>query len=85
MKQPALAARQFALACLVGAVLGLIYGFLRPVRRKHSAVADLLFLGAVFWGWAQLPGKPPPEGCCGLFFHFFGKLLENCLLTPGVF
>ena len=51
MKSPELAARQFLMACLVGAGLGLFYGFLRPVRRKHPVPGDLLFLAAAFWGW----------------------------------
>ena len=51
MNRPELAARQFALACLVGMGLGLIYGFLRPLRRKFEILGDLLFVAALFWGW----------------------------------
>ena len=46
MKQPALGAWQFAMACLVGALLGLVYGFLRPLRRKHGPLGDALFVAA---------------------------------------
>jgi len=71
MKQPELAARQFLLACLVGAGLGIVYGFLRPLRRKHGALGDLLFVAAAFWGWlcwgfGICRGDYPGPGILGL-------------------
>ncbi|MBQ3504239.1 MAG: hypothetical protein IJA75_06020 [Oscillospiraceae bacterium] len=44
MTVPAIAAGRFAVSCLLGAVLGGIYGFLRPVRRRHTVFCDSLFL-----------------------------------------
>ena len=49
MTEPTLAAKRFALGLGLGLVLGLWYGFLRPLRRRRSAPADGLFvLGAFF-------------------------------------
>ena len=53
MNDPRTAALQFLLAILLGAVLGLIHGFLGPVRRKNPHLADLLFLPALTIGWLQ--------------------------------
>lgn len=91
MRPPELAARQFALACLVGAGLGLVYGFLRPLRRKHSALGDFLFLGAAFWGWLYwgfgiCRGDYPGPGLLGLALGGFvweataGRLLRPVFL-----
>ena len=71
MRPPELAARQFLLACLVGAGLGLVYGFLRPVRRRHGILGDVLFLAALFWGWLYwgfgiCGGDYPGPGLVGL-------------------
>ena len=54
MTAPDLAARRFALSCLLGCVLGVIYGFLRPLRRRFPVLGDLLFLPAVFWLWLEV-------------------------------
>lgn len=54
MTAPAVAARQFLIACAMGLGLGLFYGFLRPLRRRHVHLADLLFLPALFYGWLAL-------------------------------
>lgn len=51
MMAPILAIQQFLYACLVGAALGAIYGFLRPLRPKRTTLADLLFFLAVLYGW----------------------------------
>lgn len=71
MNRPELAARQFALACLVGVGLGLVYGFLRPLRRKFEILGDLLFVAALFWGWLYwgfgiCGGDYPGPGLLGL-------------------
>ena len=54
MTPPAAAAGQFAGACLLGMGLGLLYGFLRPLRRRRQTPADLLFLLAAGWCWLYL-------------------------------
>ena len=51
MTAPAVAAARFAGAAWVGVGLGAVYGLLRPLRRKRNWPADLLFLGAAFYGW----------------------------------
>ena len=52
MIAPALAAWRFAVACLYGLGLGTVYSFLRPVRPR--ALADAVFVAALFYGWVQL-------------------------------
>lgn len=47
MISPALAWGQFLTACLLGAGLGLVYDFLRPLRPRFTALSDLLFLGVL--------------------------------------
>ena len=54
MTAPETAARRFLLACLVGAVLGAVYGFLRPLRPKRTAAADGLFVLCMLYGWLFL-------------------------------
>ena len=54
MTGPALTAQRFAAAFLIGIVLGFVYSFLRPLRPRFTLLSDLLFLGAVFFGWLQL-------------------------------
>ena len=51
MTGPALDAQRFLIACLMGAALGIYYGFLRPLRPRHTALSDFLFLPAAFYGW----------------------------------
>lgn len=51
---PAAAAARFGVGLLLGAILGAVYDFLRPWRPKHTHLADLLFLVAVFWAWIYL-------------------------------
>jgi hypothetical protein len=51
---PEQTAARFAGACLLGALLGILYGFLRPLRPKHTAAADLLFVCCAFWAWVYL-------------------------------
>ena len=54
MTGPALDARRFGIACLMGAALGIYYGFLRPLRPKHTALSDLLFIPAAGYSWLYL-------------------------------
>lgn len=60
MTPPAAAAGRFAAACLLGVVLGVVYGFLRPPRQKHPHLADSLFLLVLFPAWIYLS-----FGICG--------------------
>ncbi len=54
MTPPGLAAWRFAIACLYGIGLGVIYSFLRPLRPKRTALADGLFLLFLLFAWLQL-------------------------------
>lgn len=54
MTDPVLDARRFGIACLLGLGLGLYYGFLRPLRPRHTGLSDLLFLPALFYSWIYL-------------------------------
>ena len=54
MTAPSLAARYFCLACLLGAQLGILYGFLRPLRPGFAALADGIFVLAMFRTWLTL-------------------------------
>ena len=49
---PALAARNLGLACLLGCAAGLWYGIFRPVRPRWFS--DLLFVTVLFWLWLVL-------------------------------
>ena len=51
MTVPAEAAFRVLWGLAVGAVLGLWYDFLRPLRRRHNAPADLCFVLAALFGW----------------------------------
>ena len=51
MTAPDLAAQRLLWGLLLGAQLGLVYEFLRPLRVRHHAPADLLFVGFGFWVW----------------------------------
>ena len=54
MTPPDLAAWRFAIACLYGIGLGVIYSFLRPLRPKRTILADGLFLLSFLFAWLQL-------------------------------
>ncbi len=45
---------RIAAALGIGAGLGLIYDLLRPLRPRHTLLADGLFLPAAFYGWLEL-------------------------------
>jgi hypothetical protein len=51
MTPPKLAGIYLAYACLLGAGLGLVYGFLRPLRRRMTQIADGLFVVTVLLTW----------------------------------
>ncbi len=54
MTTPGVAGARLAAAFLLGAVAGLSYGFLRPLRRRSAALADLLFFLSAFLIWLYL-------------------------------
>lgn len=54
MTPPAESFRWLLAAFGIGLILGLVHGFLRPLRRKKSWGADLLFVAAMFAGWLYL-------------------------------
>ena len=51
MTVPAQAALRFLWGLAVGAILGVCYDFLRPLRRRHHAPADTVFVLAAFLAW----------------------------------
>lgn len=51
---PALTAARFGLGLLLGAGLGLVYGFLTPLRPRWTGLADGIFVLALLWGWLVL-------------------------------
>lgn len=48
---PAESLRHFFQAFLIGLPLGAYYGFLRPLRPRHTLLSDFLFLPAAFYAW----------------------------------
>lgn len=67
MTEPAFAARALLAALGMGAALGAIYGFLRPLRPRLTALADFVFVAAAFWAWLEhtfaLCGGDSRPGC----------------------
>ena len=47
MNRPEIAGLRFGISYLIGMGLGLYYGFLRPLRPRHTMLSDLLFLPAL--------------------------------------
>ena len=60
MTAPGLALRLLAAWVAAGAALGLWYDFLSPLRPRHTAAADLAFLGAGLAVWVYVS-----FGICG--------------------
>ena len=54
MTAPALAAVRFGIGCLMGAGLGVVYGFLRPLRPRWTWLADGIFVLCTLWAWVVL-------------------------------
>jgi len=88
MTLPATAAAQFAASLLIGCVLGIVYGFLRPLRPRHTALSDLLFLPAAVYGvlyiaFAVAKGDLRPEHLAGIFIGgFLWEWLPGRWLRP---
>jgi len=51
MNTPSQEFHRLWMGCLLGLLLGVIYGFLRPLRPKHTILADSLFLIFLIWAW----------------------------------
>lgn len=54
MTGPALDGWRFLWGCGIGVILGVWYGFLRPLRPRHTFLSDLLFLPAMGYAWLYL-------------------------------
>ena len=54
MTPPAVAAGRLAIACGLGLVLGLVYGFLRPMRARATHLGDGIFLLCATGAWLYL-------------------------------
>ncbi len=54
MTGPALDGWRFLCACLLGLILGVIYGFLRPLRQRRPIFADIIFLPFLGYTWLYL-------------------------------
>ena len=52
MTAPSVAFGRFVMGLLLGAIIGLFYGFLRPVQKGRAILADLVFI--IFAGWILL-------------------------------
>jgi hypothetical protein len=52
MSTPEIAFQRFLTGLALGCLLGVVYGFLRPVRRGKAILPDLVF--AFFTGWGYL-------------------------------
>lgn len=54
MITPAEALQRWLIAFAFGCGLGVYYGFLRPLRPRHTHLSDFLFLIGAFWAWLQV-------------------------------
>ena len=54
MNPPGLALQRLGAGCLLGVGLGVLYGFLRPLRPRHTGLSDAAFLLGVGWAWGYL-------------------------------
>ena len=77
MTVPVIAARRFAAGIVLGMILGIWHGFLRPVRQRSAVAGDLLFLPGLGWAWIYLM-----FGICrgDLRVGAFGALLAGCMI-----
>ena len=57
---PAVAAYRMACALALGAALGLVYGFLRPLRPRHTLLSDSVFLAVTAWVWMYRASESVP-------------------------
>lgn len=90
MSAPAEAAGRFGAVCLLGLILGAVYGFLRPPRQRHVHISDGIFLICFTYAWL-LAGFRICEGdlrvgyTLGLFLGIFAwELTVGKLLRPAI-
>ena len=82
MTTPAVAAQRYLWGLALGALLGVLYGFLRPLGRRKRALADFLFLLGVFPVWIYF-SFAVCQGDLGLGYLsslFLGGFLFECTL-----
>ena len=74
---PSTAARRLLCSWVLGAALGLYYGFLRPLRPRRTFLADGLFLLGGVWTWVYLS-----FGICGgdLRLGYLGAMVSGVFL-----
>ena len=88
MTTPQAAAHRFLAALALGCILGLVYGFLRPLRPRRTTLADGIFLLAALWAWLVLNfeicrGDIRLGYCAGLAAGaFFWEWTAGKLLRP---
>jgi hypothetical protein len=91
MSAPEQAAFRFGCACLLGAALGVLYGFLRPLRIRRTFFADFLFVTGLVYAWLYLSfavcrGDLRLGYTAGLFLGcFLWELTLGKLLRPVFF
>ncbi len=72
MTAPGIAAVYWLRTLAVGAGLGVVYGFLRPLRPRLTVLADGLFAAALFCGWVYMTfgicGGDSRLGCTAALF-----------------
>lgn len=73
---PAVAAYRMVCALTLGAALGTVYGFLRPLRPRHTLLSDGLFLAVAAWVWIYL--------CFGVCAGDIRAGFAFCLLAGGI-
>ena len=80
MIAPLVDACRFGWGLLIGAALGIIYGFLRPLRKRHTTFADTLFVLAACYGYLILQ-----FGICqaDVRLAYFLAMICGCILWEG--
>ena len=72
MTAPAAAAAYWLRTLAVGGVLGMIYGFLRPLRPRLTWLADSIFVLCLLYGWVYMTfgicGGESRLGCTAALF-----------------
>ena len=82
MIAPSVAAGRFLRGLVLGAVLGLLYGFLRPLGRRRRTFADFLFLLGAFPIWLYF-SFAVCDGDMGLGYIsslFLGGIFFDCTI-----
>ena len=82
MTTPAIAAGRYLWGLALGTLLGVLYGFLRPLGRRKRGLADLLFVLGAFPVWVYF-SFAICQGDLGLGYLsslFLGGFLFECTL-----